>query len=147
MNNTSPILKNKTLCQLIRYGAVGVMNTLLTLIVIYVMKSFLDANLWVSNAVGYVAGFVNSFVWNKLWVFRSQKHFLRECVMFGVGFLLCYGLQFLATWLLTYKTPLRTMEWEMVGLTFSGYAIATLLGMVIYTLANFVYNRCVTFKQ
>lgn len=147
MNNTSPILKNKTLCQLIRYGAVGVMNTLLTLIVIYVMKSFLGANLWVSNAVGYVAGFVNSFVWNKLWVFRSQKHFLRECVMFGVGFLLCYGLQFLATWLLTYKTPLRTMEWEMVGQTFSGYAIATLLGMVIYTLANFVYNRCVTFKQ
>lgn len=143
----SRLVHDKTLWQVIRYGMVGVMNTLLTLVVIYVLKSFLGVNLWVSNAVGYVAGFVNSFLWNKLWVFKSQRHFLRESFMFGVGFLLCYGLQFVATWLLTYQTPLRVLEWKFLGLTFSGYAIATLAGMVIYTAANFVYNRCVTFKQ
>ena len=146
MNSTS-LIGSKTVWQIIRYGAVGVMNTLLTLVVIFVLKTFLGVYLWVSNAVGYVAGFINSFIWNKLWVFRSHKHFFRESVMFSLGFLLCYGLQFITTWLLTYKTPLRTFEWSFVGLTFSGYAIATLLGMVVYTAANFIYNRCVTFKD
>lgn len=140
-------LNRGIIIQLIRYGAVGVMNTLLTLIVIYVLKSIMGVNLWVSNAVGYVTGFVNSFLWNKLWVFRSHNNLLHESVMFGLGFLICYGLQFIATWLLTYKTMLNTYELSAMGVTVSGYGIATLLGMVIYTLANFIYNRCITFRH
>lgn len=139
-------LNRKTMLQLIRYGAVGVMNTLLTLAVIYILKSIAGVNLWVSNAVGYVAGFVNSFIWNKMWVFRSHRNFLMESLMFGIGFLICYGLQFLVTWLLTYKTPLNTFEWSLCGVTVSGYGIATLMGMVFYTGANFIYNRLVTFR-
>ncbi len=140
-------IDRKTLFQIIRYGAVGVMNTLLTLLIIYILKSLLDVNLWVSNAVGYVAGFINSFIWNKLWVFRSHRHFLKESLMFGMGFIICYGLQFIATWILTYKTFLNTFELEAGSFTISGYGIATLLGMVIYTAANFIYNRLVTFRN
>ena len=137
----------KTIGQLIRYAMVGVMNTLLTLVVIFVLKSLFGVNLWVSNACGYVAGFINSFVWNKLWVFKSHKHFLRESFMFALGFLLCYALQFAVTWVLTSCTPLGSWEFCIIGMTFSGYGVATLLGMVIYTLANFIYNRFVTFTD
>lgn len=143
---TARLYHSKTLWQLVRYGAVGVMNTLLTLIVIYVFKSLLGINLWISNASGYIAGFINSFFLNKRWVFKSDRHFFRESILFVVGFLICYGLQFLATWLLTYRTPLSDAEWTIAGFTFSGYAVATLAGMVVYTIANFIYNRSVTFK-
>ncbi len=58
----------ETLRQFGRYAVVGVINTLLTLIVILVFKGILHFNPWISNAAGYVAGFINSFVMNKMWV-------------------------------------------------------------------------------
>lgn len=132
--------------QFIRYIIVGVMNTLVTLAVIYVCKSLLEVNMWISNALGYIAGVINSFMWNKMWVFQSSStNYRGEALRFAIGFMLCYGLQFLATWLL--NSVMGSVEWDIFGLTvISGYGVATLLGMVIYTLANFVYNRVVTFK-
>ena len=38
------------------------------------------------------------------------------------------------------------LEFAVWGIVVSGYGIATVLGNVVYTLANFVYNRLVTFK-
>ena len=35
----------------------------------------------------------------------------------------------------------------IAGIVISGYGIATVLGNVVYTLANFVYNRTVTFRN
>lgn len=132
--------------QFIRYIIVGVMNTLVTLAVIYVCKSLLEVNMWISNALGYIAGVINSFMWNKMWVFQSSStNYRGEALRFAIGFMLCYGLQFLATWLL--NSVMGSVEWDILGMTvISGYGVATLLGMVIYTLANFVYNRVVTFK-
>lgn len=132
--------------QFSRYAIVGVINTLLTLIVIFICKGVLHINPWVSNAAGYVAGFINSFILNKTWVFRSDKKVAGEAIKFCVGFLLCYGLQLLVTWLLTDHTAIGDIVWNLPGFTLSGYALATLLGMGFYTIANFVFNRTVTFK-
>ncbi|MCC8072056.1 MAG: GtrA family protein [Bacteroidales bacterium] len=143
----SSYIHRKTVLQLMRFAIVGMMNTLLTLIVIYICKSVLEINPWVSNGIGYVAGFINSFIWNKLWVFNSHADVVREAIKFIVGFILCYWLQLLATWLLTEHTPLHGEEFHIIGFVFSGYGIATLLGMVVYTIANFIFNRAVTFKS
>lgn len=140
-------LKRRDLRQFIRYMLVGVMNTLVTLIVIFLCKSILDVNIWISNALGYVAGVINSFVWNKLWVFNSTKGGVHgEALRFVIGFAVCYALQFGVTWCL--NALIGDLEWNLLDFfTISGYGVATLLGMVIYTLANFVYNRAVTFRS
>lgn len=138
--------RHKTLLQIVRYGMVGAMNTLLTLAIIFLMKGLLDCNEWLSNAVGYTAGFINSFIWNKLWVFRSSKNFFRESLMFGIGFLVCYSIQALVTMGLYQYTFLNTFTFSIPAFTFSGYSIATIIGMVVYTIANFIYNRCITFR-
>ena len=65
-------LRRPAVRQFLRYLIVGVMNTLVTLVVIYLCKSQWGVNQWVSNGIGYVAGLINSFVWNKLWVFNSR---------------------------------------------------------------------------
>lgn len=133
--------------QFIKYACVGVMNTLVTLVVIFVCKSVLGINPLVSNAIGYVCGVINSFLWNKNWVFRSSGRYTAEAVKFLVGFFVCYGIQLLTVWLLSYETQLRTFEFDIYFFTLSGYGVATLIGNVVYTLTNFVYNKAVTFRN
>ena len=55
----------KTSIQLVKYMLIGASNTLITFIVFVVLNSFLGVNFYVSNIIGYIAGVVNSFVWNK----------------------------------------------------------------------------------
>lgn len=138
--------KRQTIIQFTKYAMVGVMNTLVTLLLIFIFKNLLGVNEYVSNAIGYVGGLINSFLWNKKWVFRSHHGMAREAVKFIIGFLLCYGLQLLAVWILNEHSFIGDLLFDLGFYTVSGYAIATLIGMVLYTLLNFVYNRLVTFR-
>lgn len=139
MNNNAPII------QLIKYAIVGVMNTLITLGVIFVCKSILGVNPYLSNALGYVAGLLNSFLWNRTWVFRSHGRITRQAIHFFAAFCLCYLLQLLVVWALT-KSSFGALEFNIVGFVLSGYGIATLIGNVVYTMCNFIYNRIFTFR-
>jgi len=138
--------KKQTAIQFIKYILVGCLNTAITLGVIFLCKSLLNVNPYVSNAIGYIAGLINSFIWNKNWVFKSQKGYSREAIKFAVGFGICYGLQLLVVFLLN-SNDFGDRQWELGTIfTISGYGVATLLGNVVYTLVNFIYNRMVTFK-
>ena len=128
-----------------KYCMVGGMNTLITLSVIYVCKSLLELNLYVCNAVGYAAGLVNSFLWNRAWVFRSHGRRTSEATRFAVGFALCYLVQLGVVASLT-ALPFGTTEYDLGVMTLTGYGIATLIGNVVYTVCNFLYNRLVTFR-
>lgn len=130
--------------QFVKYCMVGVLNTLVTLGVIYLCKSLLGWNLYVSNILGYVCGVINSFLCNKQWVFRSSGAYRREALRFAMGFVVCYLLQLAVVWLLT--RSIGDFNYLILGIVLSGYGIATLVGNVVYTLANFAYNRLVTFK-
>lgn len=139
-----PLLGNEKLTQFIKYCLVGVLNTLVCIGVIYLCKSLLGINPYVSNALGYICGVINSFLCNKQWVFHSKGSYRREALRFVLGFFLCYALQFLVVWMLTSR--FGDYDFLILGIVLSGYGIATLLGNIVYTLANFVYNRTVTFK-
>lgn len=138
--------KRRTIKQLLKYAIVGCMNTLLTLCVIFLCKSVLGVNVYVSNALGYIAGLINSFLWNRRWVFHSSGRVRREAMHFLTGFLVCYAIQFLVVWLINQSWFGKTEYEILAGFVVSGYGIATLVGNVAYTLSNFVYNKLVTFK-
>ena len=131
--------------QLLKYGVVGVMNTLITLFLIFLCKSVLGINPYVSNAIGYIAGLVNSFLWNRSWVFHAQGKITIQAIHFMVAFCVCYALQFLVVWLLN-QSSFGEIEFNILGFVLSGYGIATLIGNVVYTISNFIYNRILTFK-
>ena len=137
-----------TAVQLIKYGLVGVSNSLITLIVIFVCNELLGMKLMLADVIGYVAGVINSFIWNKNWVFKSHNHRLRyELSLFLTGFLLCFALQFLTVLLL--RNPMKALELSAFGIptdTMGEYA-AVCIGMVVYTLSNYVFNRCLTFRK
>lgn len=133
------------LFRFVKYCTVGVLNTLLCLGVIFICKSIFDFNPYISNVLGYIAGVINSFLWNKKWVFRSDGRFGIEAVKFICGFLICFALQFALVWTLN-QSSFGSQEYDLWVFTLSGYGIATILGNVLYTVANFLYNRLVTFR-
>ncbi len=136
-----------TTVQLLKYGLVGISNSLITLIVIYLCNEVIGLKLMLADVIGYIAGLVNSFIWNKQWVFKSHnKRIYQEMLLFIVGFLVCFGLQFVTV--LYLRNPMKALEIDLIGIpsdTFGEY-LAVCIGMVVYTLCNYAYNRFVTFK-
>ncbi len=138
-------VRRREFFRFIKYCLVGVLNTLLTLGVIFVCKSVAGLNPYVSNALGYIVGVTNSFLWNKKWVFRSDGGTGAEALKFLCGFGICYVLQFAVVWTLNHSS-FGDIEVDIAVFTVSGYGLATLIGNVAYTVANFIYNRLVTFR-
>lgn len=132
--------------QFVKYCMVGVLNTLVTFGVIYICKSFLGLNLYLSNALGYVAGVVNSFLCNKQWVFRSKRGYRREAVFFLISFMICYAIQLWTVWIINDSWFGAEVYQLTATIAISGYGIATLVGNVVYTVTNFLFNKLITFK-
>lgn len=141
------MINRESLPQFIKYVCVGAFNTVVTLFVIFVCKSLFGMLPMVSNTIGYVCGLVNSFLWNKKWVFRSGGRYVSEAMRFVLGFVICYIVQFVVVWWLSYHTQLGSMMWLILGFSLSGYGVATVIGNMVYTAINFVYNRFVSFRD
>lgn len=54
----------------VKFASVGMINTLLSIIVIFSLKYFVSASDVVANAIGYVLGLACSFILNKRWTFN-----------------------------------------------------------------------------
>lgn len=140
-------MKNRNqIAQFIKYCIVGVMNTAITLGVIFLCKSVCGINPYVSNAIGYICGLINSFLWNKQWVFRSGSAYCGEAMRFAAGFGLCFAIQFAVVWGLS-SGPFGEKEFPIGRFVISGYGIATLIGSIVYTVCNFTYNKLFTFRK
>lgn len=120
--------------QAVKYGIVGASNTVITAVVIWIMMKLLGYSDVISNVVGYVAGVLNSFLWNKQWTFRSSSGWIGSAIRFGIAFGVCYLLQL---GLLVYVlNPYLLID--------SYYN--QLIAMAFYTVINFVMNKFYTFK-
>ncbi|MDL2282775.1 GtrA family protein [Parabacteroides sp. OttesenSCG-928-G06] len=124
----------ETIKQAIKYGIVGVSNTLITAVVIWVMMKMFGMSDGISNITGYVAGVLNSFILNKQWTFQSSQGWLTSALRFGAVFGVCYLLQFA---LLMYLNRTLTID--------SYYN--QLIAMAFYTVINFIMNKYITFKS
>jgi putative flippase GtrA len=122
-----------SLQQFARYCAVGMLNTLITLATIFVLMKIFGVNYVVANAVGYVLGFTNSFIMNKIWTFGSSGKVQREAPIFVLVFAVSYGAQLV--FLLILKE----------GLAVSA-ELSQIVAMGFYTIVNFLGNKYITFK-
>ncbi|MCC8142692.1 MAG: GtrA family protein [Tannerellaceae bacterium] len=123
----------ETFKQAIKYGIVGVSNTVITAVVIWIMMKGLGASDIFSNITGYVAGVLNSFIWNKQWTFQSSAGWAGSALRFGIVFGICYLLQ------------LGLLMYLNATLTIDPY-YNQLIAMAFYTVINFIMNKFYTFK-
>ena len=140
----------KTIVQLFKYGVIGVMNTLITAVSFYLLNTWLKVPYGPANIIGYVLGVINSFIWNRNWVFKTKKNFKREALLFGCGFIICWILQGGVSLLLLEGFGWKNLPVDTIPflpMEKAGQNIVMVISMVVYTIANYVYNRTVTFKQ
>ena len=125
------------LIQFLKFGIVGVSNTLISLIVYY-------AVLWINqdwylagNVLGWVVSVANAYFWNHRYVFRTKtEQILQRLKELGRTYL-SYGATFLISTLLLY------LEIEMAGWS---AILCPVVNLLITIPLNFILNKFWTFK-
>lgn len=117
-----------------KFGLVGVLNTLVTLAVIFILKEGLGVYYITANWIGFAAGVINSFIFNKLWTFKSRKMVGREIFLFILVTGVCYFIQLGILVLLKER-----LKWPFFW--------AQIAAMVIYTGLGFLGNNFLTFRS
>lgn len=122
--------------QFILFCGVGVVNTVLSLLVILTLSELLGVNYVIANMVGYALGLLVGFFMHRGITFastskngaisRQARHFL---IIFGIA----YIVQLLFLILLV-----DFMGWNNV--------LSQILACALYTVINFIGNRHLTFK-
>ena len=128
------MIKHKSLIQFVKFGIVGISNTLLTALIIWILLKVVHCSDYFSNFVGYIAGLLNSFIWNRKWTFESKTKVSATFFKFILTFAICYFLQLGNLYLLLHFTHIDSY-------------ICQLLSIVVYTIINFILNKNYTFKN
>ena len=114
--------------QFIKFGIVGVSNTLISLAVYYFLI-YLGINYLLACSIGFVVSVANAYYWNSRYVFKkSDKNKIRTLLKtyssYGITFFLSLGLMFLMV--------------DILGI--SEY-IAPLVNLCITIPINFLLNK------
>lgn len=62
----------KNIIQFIKFNVVGVLNTLVDFGV-YTLLTFLGLNNMIAQCISYTCGMLNSYLFNTLWTFKTEK--------------------------------------------------------------------------
>ena len=128
-------MRNKSiLIQLLKFGIVGVANTLLTALTIWLLLKVLHYTDYLSNIIGYCIGLINSFIWNRKWTFENNRSVKETVFKFIVTFAISYLLQLGNLYLLLNHTNIDPY-------------VCQLLSIIVYTIINFLLNKYYTFKS
>ena len=127
------LIRKKFLLQVLSYSLIGVLNSIITLVLILYIYDILDLHYLIANLIGYIVGLINSFILNKKYTFKSKENLSREIFLFFLLFVICYFLNVL--------TVMFFMEFLNIDNTLSQIA-----GMLTYTATNFIGNKYWTFR-
>lgn len=125
----------KLIRQFIKFGLVGVSNTIISLGFYYLLV-FFNVHPVIANAVGFIASVINSYFWNSRFVFKDKtennkkKAFVKVFVSYGISFLL--------------STVLIELFVDVLGI--SKY-IAPILRLLVTIPLNFLLNKIWAFKE
>lgn len=117
--------------QFVKFGLVGVSNTVVSLITYYIIV-FLGGHYLFANAVGFVTGTLNAYFWNSHFVFRKETGTERNEKESLVKTFISYGFTFVLGSILLY------IEVQLLGISDK---IAPIINVCINTPINFCLNK------
>ena len=142
--------KKKSFVQLLKFVLIGASNTLLDLLVTFVLNAVFGVY-YLAKIVGYACGIANSYFWNSRWTFREERRRdTREIISFVVVNLVTLGLSLLLQWLLRDKLHLDAWWMNAAGENFltkliNGERFCLLLASGVALLVNFIGNKLFVF--
>ena len=117
----------------IKFGLIGVLNTLIT-ISSYMLLVYLGVYYILANIIGYSLGIINSFYWNKNWVFQVNSKQRNIFMKFVLVNLITLVINTLILYLLNHYLHIHP---------YLAQIIATGVGLVF----NFFLNKKWTFED
>ncbi len=124
----------KSFFEMVKFGFVGVLNTIAGLGGFFILLNVFHIQYVVSNTIGYSLGFINSFLWNKFWTFKSGGFSRMEVVLFFIVFIICFSIE--SGMLIYLKESVKLdIFWSQI------------IAMVVYTLLGFIGNKALTFNK
>ncbi len=125
---------------LVRFGLVGVLNTVVGTGIMFVMYNVFHFSYWMSSFANYFFGSILSFFLNKYFTFRSKTRSVKEVVRFVINIAVCY--------LLAYGISKPLMLYLLSGRsqTFREN-MAMITGMVLFVALNYLGQRFFTFRK
>lgn len=118
--------------QIIKYGLIGIINTIITLLLIIAL-TYAGVNPFLANVIGFSAGLLNSFYMNKNYTFykNSSKGSL-------INFLIAFVPSYILNILILYLTK-DLAEYNII--------VPQLLAMLSYNILFFALMKTWVFKN
>ena len=126
---------SQLIIQFIKFGIVGVSNTLISLIIYYIVI-WVGGHYMIGNLAGFVAGVLNSFFWNNRYVFKKKQE--KSSVKAFVKMTCAYGVTLVLSSVLMYL---------FVDIMHISAYLAPLICLVFTVPINFVMNKLWVFKD
>ena len=142
----------KSFVQLLKFGLIGVSNTLLDLVVTFVLNAVFGIY-YLAKIIGYACGIANSYFWNSRWTFREERRRdVREIVSFIAINLVTLGLSLALQWVLRDLLHLDAWWTGAMGENFftkliNGERFCLLLASGIALIVNFIGNKLFVFRR
>lgn len=120
--------------QFIKFCFTGVINTLITLSLFYILTYKFKIFYLLANVISYIAGMINSYIMNRKWVFKSDNSVIKSSAKFLVINLLSLGLSTLLLHAFVKNLNLNKMLSQIIT-----------TGMVM--IINYFGNKLWTFRK
>lgn len=127
------MIESKTLHQTIRFGIVGVINTIVGYGVYFILlrfKVFYVASLLISHIIGVT----NSYFWNKYFTFKSSQKSFKEVARFVSVYAVTFAVNLVILMVMVEKIKL-------------GKDIAQLIALFVVTAISFLGHKFWSFSQ
>ncbi len=140
-----------------KFGIVGVISTLASLFVFWIISlQFPQYNL-PAKAVGYIMGFFVGFTLNKLWTYVDQaedgeKYLVKYLIVYGITFFVYLGFNFLCDHYLHPEVFIADLlseflsEDQLFFLTENGTFVSNVLSIGLNVGMNFLGTNFLVFK-
>lgn len=123
-----------------RFAVVGVVNTLVGSAIMFGLYNLAHCSYWLSSATNYVLTSILSFFLNKYFTFQNKADTPRQALVFAVNIAVCYLVAYGAA----KPLALRVLADASVALREN---VAMLVGMVLFTILNYLGQRLIVFKR
>jgi putative flippase GtrA len=127
----------KVIVQFIKFGIVGVSNTLVSLLTYYIFI-FAGSNYIFANFAGFILGTANAYFWNNRYVFKKEEDEERPHIKTGMKVFIAYGITFLLS------TLFLVLWVDGLGISTK---IAPIINVCVTTPINFLMNKLWVFNE
>ena len=123
-----------------RFIVVGVLNTIVGTIIMFVFYNVFHLDYWISSGANYFFGSILSYFLNKYYTFSYRKKEWKSAVRFVINIVVCY--------FIAYGIAKPTMSWLLSSATKTVQEnIAMLFGMGLFVVLNYFGQRFYTFNN